>query len=284
LMLTIDRSLNAIWRVRKPRPIAQRVLVYWSTATLGPLLLGVSLTLTSYVFSASQGLIGALPDSLSIVLDLIEVLVLAGGMAGLYHYVPNTHVRWRYALAGGVFAALGFEVAKRALAWYVGSTSSFSTIYGAFATVPIFLLWLYLSWVIVLMGAVITAYAPSLQMRVVRQASTPGHHFALALQVLGELAAERGGPGAGLTLADLAARLRIDPLQIEPVVDLLIAQDWVGQLEESGAQRLVLLCDPQRTPAARLIDTMLLRPDERVRMFRERAGLDRLLLIDLLPV
>jgi membrane protein len=268
LMLTIDRSLNAIWRVRKPRPIAQRVLVYWSTATLGPLLLGVSLTLTSYVFSASQGLIGALPDSLSIVLDLIEVLVLAGGMAGLYHYVPNTHVRWRYALAGGVFAALGFEVAKRALAWYVGSTSSFSTIYGAFATVPIFLLWLYLSWVIVLMGAVITAYAPSLQMRVVRQASTPGHHFALALQVLGEL----------------AARLRIDPLQIEPVVDLLIAQDWVGQLEESGAQRLVLLCDPQRTPAARLIDTMLLRPDERVRMFRERAGLDRLLLIDLLPV
>lgn len=283
LMLTIDRSLNAIWRVRKPRPIAQRVLVYWSTATLGPLLLGVSLTLTSYVFSASKGLIGALPDSLGILLDLVEVGLLAAGMAGLYHYVPHTHVRWRYAWAGGVVAAVGFEFAKRGLTWYVGSASTFSTIYGAFATVPIFLLWLYLSWVIVLMGAVIAAYAPSLQMRVVRQAATPGHHFALALQMLAELARERSGPGGGLSLAQLAARLRIDPLQIEPVVELLIGQDWVGQLDEGGAQRLVLLCDPARTPATRLIDTMLLRPDERVRMFRERAGIERLLLTDLLP-
>ncbi|HZF79847.1 MAG TPA: YihY family inner membrane protein, partial [Rubrivivax sp.] len=66
LMLTIDRTLNAIWRVRTPRPIAQRVLVYWAAATLGPLVVGVSLSLTSYAVSSSRGLVSALPDSIAI--------------------------------------------------------------------------------------------------------------------------------------------------------------------------------------------------------------------------
>lgn len=284
LMLTIDRTLNAIWRVRTPRPIAQRVLVYWAAVTLGPLVLGVSMSLTSYALSASKGLVGALPGGVSLVLDVIQFLLFAAAMSGLFHYVPNTHVRWRHAVAGGVFVGVCFEVAKAAMAWYLGSVASYATVYGAFATVPIFLLWLFTSWVIVLLGAVIAAYAPSLQMRVVRQPVTPGHRFSLALAVLARLQSSRGqGQGHGQTLTELAQAMRIDPLQLEPVVDTLIERDWVGRLEEAGDQRYVLLCEPGTTPASDLIDHLLLQPDAAVHAFRERAGLARMTLADLLP-
>ena len=168
LMLTIDRTLNAIWRVRNPRPIAQRVLVYWAAATLGPLVLGVSLSLTSYVLSASKGIVSELPGGVSLLLNTIEFLLLAAGMASLFHYVPNTYVQWRHAIAGGVFVSVGFEVAKKGLAWYITQVPTFAVVYGAFATLPILLVWIYLGWVIVLLGAVIAAYAPSLQMHVAR--------------------------------------------------------------------------------------------------------------------
>jgi len=174
LMLTIDRTLNAIWRVRTPRPIAQRVLVYWAAATLGPLVLGVSLSFTSYALSASKGLVGEIPGGVTFLLGTLEFLLMAAGFAGLFHYVPNTHVRWRHAIAGGTFAAVGIELAKRTLGWYLAQVPTYSVLYGAFATVPIFLIWLYLGWVIVLLGAVIAAYAPSLQMRVMRWPDGPG--------------------------------------------------------------------------------------------------------------
>lgn len=282
LMLTIDRTLNGIWRVRKPRPIAQRVLVYWAAATLGPLALGVSLSFTSYALSASKGLVGALPGGVSLVLDLLQFVLLAAALGGLFYYVPNTHVRWRHALAGGLFSAVGFELAKSGMAWYLSSASTYSTVYGAFASAPIFLLWLYLGWVIVLLGAVVAAYAPSLQMRAVRQPNTPGHRFALALAVLGRLAEARRGGQRGLALTDIAAVLRTDPLQVEPVLDELITHDWVARLDEGGNQRHVLLCEPHQTPASALIDRLLLSPDASVIAFRTRANFDRLTLADLL--
>jgi membrane protein len=153
LMLTIDRALSAIWRVRRPRPFAQRVLIYWAALTLGPLVLGVSLSLTSWALTASKGVVSALPGGVSLLLNTLEFVLMAGGMAGLFHFVPNTHVRWRHAIAGGVFVAVGLEVAKRVLAWYVGTIPTYSAVYGAFAAVPIFLLWIYVAWLIVLWGA-----------------------------------------------------------------------------------------------------------------------------------
>lgn len=282
LMLTIDRALNAIWRVRRPRSIAQRVLVYWAALTLGPLLLGISLSLTAAALTASKGVIGALPGGLALLLNTIEFTLLAGGMAGLYHYVPNTDVRWRHAIAGGVFVAIGVELAKRGLAWYVSAMPTYSTVYGAFATVPIFLLWLYLAWVIVLWGAVVAAYAPSLSMHIMRRASTPGHQFTLALSVIRELAGARHGPQRGLTLGALAAALATDPLQVEPSVEALQVLDWVARLDEESGQRLVLLVDPAATLARPLVDAMLLAPTAAARGFRERTGIERLRLADLI--
>jgi membrane protein len=282
LVLTIDRALNAIWRVRRPRPIAQRVLVYWAALTLGPLLLGISLSLTATVLTASKGVVGALPGGLELLLNLIEFVLMVAGMAGLFRYVPNTPVRWRHALAGAVFVAVGLELAKRALAWYVGLMPTYATVYGAFATVPILLLWIYLGWVIVLWGAVIAAYAPSLSMHITRLPATPGHRFTLALAVIGALARARAGPQRGLAPDALAAALATDPLQIEPIVETLIEMDWVARLDEAGGSRVVLLAEPASTPVRALVDALLLEPSAAVRGFRERTGIERLTLAELL--
>lgn len=282
LMLTVDRALNAIWRVRRTRPIGQRVLVYWAALTLGPLLIGVSLSLTSYALSASRGLVAALPGGVSLALDLFEFLLMMTALAALFHYVPNTEVRWRHAWAGALFAAVGLELAKRGLGWYVSAVPSFSTIYGAFATVPIFLLWLYLGWAVVLLGAVIAAYAPSLRQHLTRWAPAPGLSFTLALAVMAALWRVRCEGERGLSLEQLGEQLRLDPLQIEPVVDVLTQHDWIARLDEQGGQRLVLICEPERVAAAQLLDLLLLKPHPATQAFREAIGLEQLTLAQLL--
>ena len=282
LMLTIDRTLNGIWRVRKPRPMAQRILIYWAALTLGPLALGISLSVTSYALSASRGLVGVMPGTLSVLLTAAEFASLAAAIAGLFHYVPNTAVRWRHAWAGALFVAVVFELAKKSLAWYVDSVATYSAVYGAFATVPILLLWIYLGWVIVLLGAVIAAYAPSWQMRVVQRPPTAGYRFELALALLALLDAARHGGRHGSSLPELAEALRADPLEVEPVLELLVQLDWVARLDEGGTPRHVLLCDPARTPAQALIDALLLAPGSASRAFRERARLEAMTVSDLL--
>jgi membrane protein len=268
--------------VRRPRPIAQRILVYWAALTLGPLAIGVSLSATSYALSASRGLVGALPGGVNFIVDVLQFGLLASAMAGLFHYVPNTFVRWAHAWSGGVFVALGFEVAKAALAWYVESMGTFSAVYGAFATAPILLLWIYLGWVIVLLGAVIAAYAPSLEMRVVRRPDEPGTRFALALELLGQLQRARQAGAQGLTLPQMALALRQDPLQVESVLDRLVELGWVGRLDEQGAQRHVLLGEPHSLLAGPLVEALLLAPRPQTRAFADRTGLQRLTLADLL--
>lgn len=282
LMLTIDRALNAIWRVRKARPLTQRVLIYWAALTLGPLVLGVSLTLTSYVLSIGQGMVKPSGGGLGFLINVVQFLLLAAGAAALFHYVPNTHVRWRHALAGGVFVAAGFEVAKLLLAWYVAAVPAFSSVYGAFATLPILLLWVYIGWLVVLWGAVIAAYAPSLSMRIARMPSVPGHRFSLALAIAGELARAQGRGAGGLSMHGLAGRLGTDPLQIEPVVEALVSLNWVGVLDEAGDKRLVLLVSPSSTPVAPLVHGLLLEQQRGAERFRAQTGLDRQMLADVI--
>lgn len=257
LMLTIDRTLNAIWRVQRPRPMAQRVLVYWAALTLGPLLLGGSLTLTSYAISVGQGYLTALPPSMSTALGSADVVLLGLAISGLFHYVPNTHVRWRHALLGGAFVSVGFSLAKSLLAWYVKQVPTYSTLYGAFATVPVFLIWVYLGWVIVLLGAILAANTPSLTGRLHLRPDTPGQPLALALEVLRALWRAREAGHSGLSHLGLAVSLRVDPLQLSPILDKLLAMDWIGRLEEEGAQRLVLLCSPEQVSAEPLLTNFL---------------------------
>ena len=202
-------------------------------------------------------------------------------MAGLYHFVPNTHVRWRHALAGGLFVAIGFELAKRGLAWYLEQVPTYSLVYGAFATVPILLIWIYVSWVIVLFGAVIAAYAPSLQMQMLPLPDTPGVRFRLAVAALRELIRARDEPMRGLSAEQVSRALRTDPLQVEPLLDLLVGMDWAGRLDEPGGARYVLLCEPATTPAQPLLAQLLLDPAPVLQGFWQRARFDQLTLADI---
>jgi membrane protein len=282
LVLTIDRTLNTLWRVRKPRPLAQRILVYWAALTLGPLALGLSLTITSYAVSASRGVVSVLPGGVGFLLELMQFVLLAAATAGLFHYVPNTTVRWAHAWAGGLFVATMFEITKKLLAWYLASVPSYNTVYGAFATVPILMLWMYLGWLIMLMGAVIAAYAPSLQMRITSRPQSPGWRFELALAALQSLHAARSSSQRGLSLAELAAQLRTDPLQLEPVLETLAALDWVQRLDESDATqqapRYVLLCDVHSTPITPLLERTLLEPGPASAAFVAAGGLQPVML------
>ncbi|MEO5882733.1 MAG: YihY family inner membrane protein [Caldimonas sp.] len=283
LMLTIDKALNAIWRVRTPRPIAQRVLVYWSAVTLGPLLLAVSLAATSYAVSTARGYGQIGPHGFGFVIGVLEFVLIAIAFTALFHYVPNTHVRWRHALAGGLFVAVGTAGAKRLLALYFSTVPTYSMIYGAFATLPIFLIWIYLCWVVVLLGAVIAAYAPVLGTRLKRWPASTGARFRLALALLRLLgrAREQGMPG--LTGPALSHALSTDPLQIDPLLDTLTAIDWVGRLDEAGEARYVLLIEPDQTLAEPLFSAVLLDPSPDLGSFWKQARFDQLRLAELLP-
>ncbi|MFN4005432.1 MAG: YihY family inner membrane protein [Hylemonella sp.] len=282
LVFTIDRTLNGIWRVRRPRPFGQRLLLYWAALTLGPLLLAGSLTITSYILTASRGVGGGLSDAVRWLLDTVEFLLIAAGLAATYHYVPNAVVRWSHAWAGGLFAAAGIELAKKLLTLYIKAVPTYSAVYGAFATLPILLVWIYMAWVIVLLGAVIAAYLPSLLAGVGRRAVVPGWRFVLALELLDRLRQTR----QGATLMQLAERLHVDPLQLEPIVDELVRLEWVGRLAADGAQaeqRLVLLADPATTPLAPLLHALLLPRQPATEPVWEKSCFSSLLLADALP-
>ena len=276
LVLTIDRTLNAIWRVKLQRPLGQRILMYWAVMTLAPLILGAMLSLTSYVISASRGLSSGLPGALQMLFGAIEFLVLVAGLTGLYQYVPNTHVRHSHALAGGVFAALGIEVARRLLALYLGNVPTYSLVYGAFATLPILLLWIYIAWLIVLWGAVIAAYMPSLMAGERRPGGGPGWHFELALEVLRSLSVARSSDARGLSVEQLTNAMRVDPLQLEPVLEALYALDWIGRVnevrDESGA-RYVLMAEPATTLLAPLVQQLLVERSDNTAAFWNRTDM-----------
>ena len=290
LILTIDRTLNGIWRVRRLRPLGQRVLIYWAAMTLGPLVLAASLALTAAIAGAASRELGAtLPGGARLLLDAIEFLLLAAGVAAMYRYVPNTQVHWRDAWAGSLFVSLAMELAKKGLGLYLAKVPTYSVIYGTFATLPILLLWIYVAWVIVLLGAVVAAYLPSLLAGVARRADGQGWPFLLAVEALQQLHGARGQATHGLTAEQLAQRLRVEVLQLAPVLDALVSLDWVVQVNEAAAgapdaadARYVLLADPATTHMEPLVQRLLLTRTEALERFWGHTGLEVLRLADVL--
>ena len=291
LILTIDRTLNNIWRVRRLRPLGQRVFIYWAALTLGPLLLGASLALRSYVMSASRGLVQTLPNSARLLFDSLEFFVLAAGMAGLFHYVPNTRVLWRHAWVGGFFVAIGIEGAKKILALYLSAVPTYSVLYGAFATLPILLVWMYVAWVIVLLGAVVTAYLPSLLAGGARRASGPGWKVQWAGEVLQQLAAARVERARGLRVSELAQRMRVDVLTLTSVLVELVSLGWIALVSDPSEMagldvapdpRYVLWVDPAATALEPLLQQLLLERAPSLEPLWHQAPLATLTLADVL--
>ena len=286
LLVTIDRTLGQIWRVNRPRPWGQRVLIYWAGLTLGPLLLGGSLAISSYLFTGYlSDYADWLPVTVRSLLDLVEFGLLAATVTGLYYYLPNTRVDWRHALTGGVAVALGLELAKNLLAIYLAQMPTYSAIYGAFSAVPILLVWIYVAWVVVLLGAVLTASLPEIGRQAKRPVDGPGWSFRLALETLGLLRDARVNSPQGLRLIEMASQLKIEHRHAIRVMDALHELGWAGRIEQADAKTdsaWVLLIDLSTTPLAPLAEKLWLAHAGEADVIWQKTHLDQLTVADVI--
>ena len=150
LISAIDKSLNQIWSVKEKRKMVISFAIYWMVLTLGPVFIGASVGATSYLISIADSIT---PGFSTFLIKLLPFAISTTAFALLYMTVPNTDVGIKPAFFGGVVAAVLFELTKRVFALYITSFPSYEVIYGALATIPILFLWVYLSWIVVLLGA-----------------------------------------------------------------------------------------------------------------------------------
>jgi membrane protein len=271
LMFTIEHAFNSIWRVSRPRPVAQRILVYWAALTLGPVLIGASLSITSYLVGASLGLTRETPLAGTAILWLVPIVLTWAAFTLLYYGVPNRTVKPRHALAGGLVAALAFEVMKRSFAFYIAQFPTYTLVYGAFAVIPIFLLWIYFSWVVIVVGALIAALAPDFAVLREAPGRTSGVGFGDALATLLVLARAQQGAGLlGLRAIALGASLTVD--QADQILERMAARGWVAR---SSGERYAMVCDKERLLVAEVYREFL--PDGKGYGKTRNEALDKLM-------
>lgn len=233
LMFTIERAFNDIWRVPWRRGLLQRVLIYAGVLTIGPLFVGASLSATSYVISLSMGLVDKAPGMDILVFRFIPLVLTSFAFAFMYFAVPNRQVRLSDALIGGITAGFCFEAMKHGFGFYIAHFPTYKLVYGAFATVPIFLLWVYLSWLIIVGGAVFVAVLPEWRERAGQSRPVPGSDFFDALQVLRILwGAYRTGEVVRLSKLHPVVKVRIEHL--EKILATLSGAGWVARSGASG--------------------------------------------------
>jgi len=234
LLSTINGAFNAIWRVTEPRPLMIRIMAYWMVLTIGPLFLGASLSLSSYGFTVAvleQG------DRAIGLTRLLPFLLMACGFTFLYTVVPARSVALRHAFTGAVVAAGLFEILKSGFAFYLKQFPSYEAIYGAMAAVPIFLVWMYLSWAVVLFGAEIAAAAPEWRLvdRLRQGSRGAGARLALALALLQRL---RNAARSGTVLTERALTRDL-PAGLDQISSVLDALKQNGFLSRSSGRWLL---------------------------------------------
>ncbi|WP_438864693.1 virulence factor BrkB family protein [Neptunicella sp.] len=156
LISNVDKTLNHIWRTPSERRPIFTFAIYWMVLTLGPMLMGTGIAISSYLMGLATFAEGYTPGITTLLLKLIPYVTSIGAFFILYMVVPNKRVRAKHALAGAAVAAVLFELSKKGFAFYISSFPSYQVIYGAMATIPILFLWVYLSWIVVLVGAEFT--------------------------------------------------------------------------------------------------------------------------------
>ncbi|HRH73665.1 MAG TPA: YihY family inner membrane protein [Zoogloea sp.] len=233
LMRTIDQVINQIWRVQAHRPWASRLVAYWAVLSLGPLLLAGGVFAAGAMLSVSLDLMNE-PVWLEVAgLRLVSLGVLSGVFATLYFAVPHCSVRLADAGLAGLLAAGAFLVMQRLFGLYLAHFPSYTLVYGAFAVVPIFLLWLYLSWIIILLGAVVAAVLPERSLRRRPLPDFPGRPLYVALLILAELA-EAQSLGECRSVVRLADVARVGHDEVREVLALLSSSRIVVRGDSGG--------------------------------------------------
>ncbi|MET3120728.1 membrane protein [Oxalobacteraceae bacterium GrIS 2.11] len=255
MLATIDKVFNEIWRVKQKRPLLKRMMVYWALITLAPLLMGVSLTVTSYLFAATSDVVGTIPGSKALY-SIASVVLTTCAYTLLYIAVPNRKVDWRDAAWGGLVAGILFEIAKRIFAAFVIHMPTYTIVYGAVALIPIFLIWIYTSWLITLFGAVIAASLPVVKYERWWHVPRPGSRFVDAIALLEVLLYARNRSNqAGLTSWEIREKTRLGFDEIESLLNQMTRAGWVGRVDADefprkkatpllGSECWVLLANP----------------------------------------
>ncbi len=226
----VDRSLNRIWRVKTPRSFTQSLIVYWAIMTLGPLLIGASLSLTTLVSPVASTLAQQLPWMGTVAAISVSLMLMTMFFGLLYLIVPNRLVDWRDALIGGLVAAIAFEMTNRGFAFFITKFPSYRVIYGALAAVPIFLVWVYLFWLITLLGAVLAVALPVVKHERWWHKPVPGGEFIDAMSVLQVLVHAHQHQGV-ISLLSIRSKTRLGFDEAESLLQRLLEVGWVGRVE-----------------------------------------------------
>jgi membrane protein len=229
MMATIDSALNQIWNVTTKRKPLARFLIYWAMLTLGPILVGIGFYSTSYLLALP--LIDTWDSSLNFkarLLTYMPFFTTTIAFTLMYILIPNCHVNRRYALIGGISAAILFEVAKFIFGAYVKAVPTYQIIYGALAVIPMFLIWIYLSWVIILFGAQIAYSLSVFRMEKGGQKATHTHwNFFDAYHIIAELW-QAQNKGNYLSAFELRrSGIKISHLLINEILSLLEKKNWI---------------------------------------------------------
>lgn len=238
MMAMVDRTFNQIWRVKTARPFIQRMLVYWALITLGPLLIGVSISATSYLFTATSDVVGHIPMAGAVFYTCLSLLLTSGAFTLLYIIVPNRLVDWRDAACGGVLAAIAFELSKRLFAVFVAKFHTYTIVYGALAAVPIFLVWIYLGWLITLTGAIVSAALPVVKSERWWHVATPGSTFVDAMALLELLYAARNADRSAVVDSNtMRIRTRLGFDELESLLQTMLDAGWVARIRPDRPRR-----------------------------------------------
>lgn len=253
MMLTIDHAFNVIWRVARPRPLVKRLVVYWAVLTLAPLLIGASLSLTSWLVGLSMGYAKNIPLFGIGVLKVLPVLFTTLAFALLFRLVPNRYVPRSHALIGALVAAVLFETMNRIFGYYISHFPTYKLVYGAFASVPIFLMWIYLSWLTTLFGAVIAASLSHWRTPGEQQRSSTTSLLD-SLRVL-QTMVNGFQQGTVSTFPKMSKSLHIGYDELEKILEKLAGADMVRKAEGQG---WLLMRDANNIRASELLHLFVL--------------------------
>lgn len=258
---TVDRVLNDIWKVQARRSVLSRILVYWTLLTLGPLVIGASLSATSYVLALSDAPLPRALDLARAALDWLPFVIGGLALAALYVLVPNRRVDWHDALIGGFIASALGELLRWGFGAYI-RTGTVASIYGAFSAVPLFLLWVYLSWYALLFGAAIAATLPALRSTRFADERRAGNRFLTAVALLGTLlqARRQGADDGRMTVAALARAVRFAEEGVERLLVELERLSYVSRLDGAHAGKWLLTCDARAATLLPLFTRLAVDP------------------------
>ena len=237
LLATISGTLNGIWRTRQTRNLLMRIPVYWLVLTLTPLLIGAGLVLSGYLFTLARAAgVEEYTGPLARLAGLVPPVVQIAGLTLLYIFVPNYPVRAGDALVGGVTAGIILEILKKGFAFYVITFPTYQTIYGALATFPIFLIWMYLVWNVVLYGAEIAAALPEWRAGASRRAPgvRPPASILLAAAAVLALLLAANRRGGGLSLRHLSRKTGQPAELLDRATELLRHHRYIARSDRGA--------------------------------------------------